>query len=640
MKESHFIDQNKKKWKEFEQLLASKNKDPERLNELFIQVTDDLSYARTFYKNRSVRVYLNRLAQRVFHIIYKRNRFTKKRFVHYWKEEVPQIMWESRRAMLISFAVFALSFAIGWLSSAFDPSFVRLILGDGYVNMTIENIKSGDPMKVYKEMNEMDMSFGIALNNLRVSFLTFAMGIFLGLGTIYIIIYNGVMVGTFQHFFYEKGLFWDSFLTIWVHGTLEISCIVIAGGAGLLLGRGLVFPGTYNRLQSFQKAGKLAIKIMFAISPIIVTAAIVEGFLTRYTDVPDVVRASIIVVSLVFILGYFVVYPRLKAREGFKKPIQPPQLNPDRSLVFDYNRLYSVGDIFAQGFMALKKWFKPLFYGALVVSVPYSVIYGFMYVGAEAPEPMVDASNTWVLMMFQFFGDIIKLFDYTTFPLLALMNLVAFSVVMSLLMMLASNDRKKPTDTVIWSAGLLRRFLARQGYKVVFFTALFLGFGALHRIVAVNEFVSFLFGLVYFLMWSPFLALSMYISVTEKLNPFAALQTGLKTLFSGFWKIVGTQTLTTILSMMILFINSSMVLWLLFELITWSIEYQEDIANQLVVSFYAFISLFSLLIIGCIWPVSAVFLYHSQKEELTASKLKKDISGIGTHKTSFGIRIE
>ncbi|MBI5914483.1 MAG: stage II sporulation protein M, partial [Bacteroidetes bacterium] len=71
MRETSFIRQNEKKWKEFEQLLNGQHHDPEKLNDLFIQVTDDLSYARTFYPNRSVRVYLNGLAQKVFFNIYK-----------------------------------------------------------------------------------------------------------------------------------------------------------------------------------------------------------------------------------------------------------------------------------------------------------------------------------------------------------------------------------------------------------------------------------------------------------------------------------------------------------------------------------------------------------------------------------------
>jgi len=85
MKETHFIDQNKKKWKELEELLQEERKDPDKLSNLFIQVTDDLSYARTFYPNRYVRLYLNNIAQQLFYFIYKNKSSSRSGFVRFWK---------------------------------------------------------------------------------------------------------------------------------------------------------------------------------------------------------------------------------------------------------------------------------------------------------------------------------------------------------------------------------------------------------------------------------------------------------------------------------------------------------------------------------------------------------------------------
>ena len=102
MKETKFIEQNKEKWADFEEMLHEKRHDPEQLNDLFIQITDDLSYARTFYPNRSVRMYLNTLAQRVFHNIYRGKRFPAERLRRFWTDELPQLFWEERRALLLS----------------------------------------------------------------------------------------------------------------------------------------------------------------------------------------------------------------------------------------------------------------------------------------------------------------------------------------------------------------------------------------------------------------------------------------------------------------------------------------------------------------------------------------------------------
>ncbi len=637
MRESKFIKQNQEKWKEYERLLQSNTKDPEKLNDLFINVTDDLSFARTFYKNRSVRVYLNRLAQRIFSLVYKKNSFKWEKFAEFWTDEVPQIMWVHRREMLVSFLLFVLCFTIGWVSSAHDPSFSRLILGDQYVDMTIENIESGDPMAVYKKMNQMDMTFGIALNNLRVSFMTFVLGVFFGIGTIGIMIQNGVMLGTFQQFFHERDLFWDSFLTIWIHGTVEISCIIIAGGAGLVIGRGLVFPGTYNRMQSFLAAAQHGVKIMFAISPLIVFAAILEGFLTRYTDVPDMVRAAVIMGSLFMILGYFFYYPRLKAADGFKKPLKKAKLNPDRSLIFDYPVLRSAGEIFMHAFLAFKKYLKPVFYTAFFLSIGYGIAFGFMYLdGFEFDFTYGTSTNDpWIVQALGYYYEIRQFFDYDKFPWLLAFNIGCFSITLWVMMFLAKQDIENPKQYFQWSAKGFFKFVLRHGYSIVILQGLLIGYFYLLDIGEQWWLIPFSI-----LLLVPMLSLAVYISVVESINPFTAFGRVFKFMRGGFWKMIGIQTLIVLLSMLIMFLNTSMVVWMLFEMLTWNVEYDADLTNQLVVSFFAFIAIFSLLLLGTLWPASMIFYYHSQKELLTASSLLEKVKTLGERKTSYGVYTE
>jgi uncharacterized membrane protein SpoIIM required for sporulation len=83
----------------------------------------------------------------------------------------------------------------------------------------------------------------IALNNILITILlVYATGLLLGVGTLYSLMVNGIMLGSFQYFFFQYGVGWQSVLVIWIHGTLEISAIVIAGGAGLTLGTAYFFP--------------------------------------------------------------------------------------------------------------------------------------------------------------------------------------------------------------------------------------------------------------------------------------------------------------------------------------------------------------------------------------------------------------
>ena len=291
MRETSFIQQNEKKWKEFEQILAGERNAPEKLNDLFIQVTDDLSYARTFYPNRSVRVYLNGLAQRIFFKIYKGKTSKRSRIVAFWLDELPLLLYQARFDLLYTFLFFVLAMAIGMLSCAAEPEFLRTILGDSYVEMTNENIASGDPMAVYKERGEFNMFLGITLNNLLVALITFLFGVFYGIGTIGSLLFNGIMLGSFQYFFIDKGLFQESFLAVWMHGAFEISSIVIAGAAGITMGKGLVFPGTLSRMRSFQLSAHRGMSIMIGTVPLFILAGFIESFMTRYTDAPDGLRA-------------------------------------------------------------------------------------------------------------------------------------------------------------------------------------------------------------------------------------------------------------------------------------------------------------------------------------------------------------
>lgn len=356
MKETKFIEQNREKWAEYEQMLREDRHDPAKLNDLFIQVTDDLSYARTFYPNRSVRVFLNSLAQRVFHNIYKGRRFPAERLRLFWTDELPRIMWESRQALLLSFALFVLAFGIGVVSSMINPDFARIILGDSYVDMTLANIESGDPMAVYKDSGPLGSSAGITANNLFVALRTAIFGVLASIGTVFIMLHNGVMVGAFQYFFVQQGVFWESFLTIWIHGTLEISAIIIAGAAGLVAGSGLLFPGTYRRVQAFQITMRRGLKIFIGIVPIIILAGFFEGFLTRYTETPDLIRAAFIFTSLFFVLWYFVWLPWHKARTDSFRPVGlDKELPPTREHVLDFRAIKNVGEILSDAFSTLSR---------------------------------------------------------------------------------------------------------------------------------------------------------------------------------------------------------------------------------------------------------------------------------------------
>jgi uncharacterized membrane protein SpoIIM required for sporulation len=153
------------------------------------------------------------------------------------------------------------------------------------------------------------MFFAITFNNIRVSFINFVMGIFTVLGTGWIMMKNGIMVGVFITFFAEYDLLSEAMLVIFIHGALELSAITISGAAGFVLGNSFLFPGTYKRRTAFIKGVKDGIKMLLSLVPVFIVAGFLESFITRYTEMPLTLSLFIIVGSFTFIIGYYIVLP-------------------------------------------------------------------------------------------------------------------------------------------------------------------------------------------------------------------------------------------------------------------------------------------------------------------------------------------
>lgn len=315
MKESDFVQQNKEKWQHLElELSRGEEARPDRITDLYIESVDDLSFARTSYPNRMVRAYLNGVVEVLSLKVQKSQSSIWKNIIQFWKKDLPAAMFEAQREFLLSFLILAFSIAIGMFSSMHDDSFASYILGSSYVEKTLENIEKGDPMAIYKDPAMGDMFARITVNNILVSARTYILSLFIGFGTVLIMIYNGVMIGAFQYFFIERGLFFESFLTIWQHGVIEISCIVLAGAAGLVLAKGILFPRSYSRLDSFRINGRKSLTIIMGIMPLLVLSGAIEAYVTRFTDIHWSIRLFSILLSVTFITVYFVIYPRMVGR--------------------------------------------------------------------------------------------------------------------------------------------------------------------------------------------------------------------------------------------------------------------------------------------------------------------------------------
>jgi len=305
MREGQFIKHNLKRWEDFQQ----PTDDPDEVAKRFTYLVDDLSYAKTFYPHGNTTKYINGIAANIYLSIYKNKKEKKQRLITFWTTELPLVIRKRHRLLLFTFLFFISFVFLGVFSADNDQSFVRAVLGDGYVDMTERNIANGDPFGVYKQGNSLAMFLQIAFHNIEVTFMCYASGILVGIGTLYFLFENGLMVGVFEYMFFHHHIGFRSILVVFIHGTLELSALVIAGAAGLTLGSSMLFPGTYTRMQSLLAAAKDSVKIIVSLIPVFIVAAFFEGFVTRHTGMPLWLSLTILLSSGSFIVWYFIIYP-------------------------------------------------------------------------------------------------------------------------------------------------------------------------------------------------------------------------------------------------------------------------------------------------------------------------------------------
>jgi uncharacterized membrane protein SpoIIM required for sporulation len=623
MKETNFINQNKDKWIRFEKILGQNKKDPEELSNLFIEVTDDLSYSRSFYPNRSVRVYLNGLAQRVFYDIYKNRKSRLKKFWTFWKDDIPQVLFESRLDLLFSFSVFTLSIIIGIFSSVMDVEFPRVILGDSYVDMTIENIEKGKPMSVYDDPNQGDMFFRIAFNNLKVAFFSFILGLFFGIGTIFYMIYNGIMVGAFQYLFFQQGVYTDSLLTIWVHGAIEISAIIVAGASGIHLGRGLLFPGTLSRIQGLQLSARRALMIYLSLVPLIILAAFIESFITRYSDAPYFVRGLLIFFSFAFMIGYYVYYPWLKAKRGFVHQIREVNLPAIKKTELKFNRIKNSGLIFTDTFIFFRKGIKSFALYAAILAFIYTSV--MMYSGGYEKFE----SNTSGILFF------IKSFELTAINLMNLMvqesigaqwflNVAVMTVMGFLAMYRAAHFAQKSSKTIVY---ILKCFIS------VLLVSLIIN-GLLFSLGNLESFGIWLF------VTLPILMIYLATIFNENKNFISAFKSSIFYIKDGFVILYSTFFSILIISFLLMFLTTAPLLSFFSQIIFTVLPFTDKLATEFYYAINIFVVSYTYILVLPLLFSSMSITHFSLKEIQDATDVFEKIQILGVQKKSYGMERE
>ena len=279
-----FIESRRPRWEKLEATIQSLERGRLSASELigltrlYREATADLARLQTFQNQEGpedeLETYLNHLVARAYSQIYRSSpprmaslwRFLQSGFPAAFRETLPWTM--------LALSVFMLGLAYGFITAISDNSFVALIVPPQLIQKVEEGTVWFDSILAVKPI----ASSWIMTNNISVSFLAFAMGITFGLGTLYLMVFNGLMVGTLAGLCYTHGLgipFWSFVLP---HGVIELAAIFIAGGAGFLLGGALLFPGDLPRKDALLNRARQAGRLILGCVPLLFIAGLVEGF--------------------------------------------------------------------------------------------------------------------------------------------------------------------------------------------------------------------------------------------------------------------------------------------------------------------------------------------------------------------------
>ncbi|TGB02863.1 stage II sporulation protein M [Halobacillus salinus] len=277
-----FIKQHRHEWKQLEELLTTihkKKHSPESIEafqRLYQKTAQHLSYSQTYFPGDEVTLYLNDLVSKAHNTLYQDRVSNVKQLKHFFGRTFIGIFVEQWKFVLVAMFLFLLGGTAAFLAVLQDPMNVYSVLP--------ESMAQGfDPERLGEQDGAVDssmMSVQIMTNNIRVAFLAFAGGITFGILTVYVLIYNGVIVGAIAAMFMHAGKSYEFWAYIVPHGIIELTAIFIAGGAGLLTGYKLFVPGHLSRIIQLKEQAYRSVILLIGTLPMFVIAGLIEGFIT------------------------------------------------------------------------------------------------------------------------------------------------------------------------------------------------------------------------------------------------------------------------------------------------------------------------------------------------------------------------
>ena len=284
-------------------LKSLKAKEIGELASLYRSVAADLARARTQNSSNTLTQNLQSLTTRAYTQIYQGSRRQEwLGAVKFYRWGLPAIVRETFPYIALATALFMLGGLVAWWYAWQDPTFMSLIVP----SRIISKVRDDGQLWIGSIVGiEPIASSGIMINNLKVSFGAVAGGITAGAWTIYLMVFNGLLIGAVATLVSQNNLAYPFWAFVFPHGSLELPAIFLAGGAGLLIGKAILFPGKYRRLDAIKLHGVQAVKLVFGIVPMLIIAGIIEGFFSPNPSIPDPIKYLTGLVLFVLLVMYF-----------------------------------------------------------------------------------------------------------------------------------------------------------------------------------------------------------------------------------------------------------------------------------------------------------------------------------------------
>ncbi|MGV3619921.1 MAG: stage II sporulation protein M [Archangium sp.] len=292
-----FVARRRPDWTALEALLARQKTgsltlaDVSELDRLYRRASADLAAAQLAYANTDVHRFLNQLTATAWRSIYVPRPSRLSDLREFYARTFPSLVREALPLIQVSAALMALGVLLGAITVWLHPEGTQLLVLPEIRGWLARREMWTDGVLGVETPQQ--LALGIFVNNLRVTLIAFLLGISAGLGTVFVVFQNGMLIGAIVAASARVGLGWNIVTFMSAHGPIELSLICITAGAGLGMGRALIAPGERSRRVALAEAAQKGVRILFGAAPFMVAIGIVEGFVSPGAYFPSALKFAL-----------------------------------------------------------------------------------------------------------------------------------------------------------------------------------------------------------------------------------------------------------------------------------------------------------------------------------------------------------